>query len=157
MAISAQMNDFVLGPLRKGSRGEPLPNNGIHWSISHTIAYVAAVVADRPIGIDVEGIKDLEPNVLKRIASEVEWSLGTGAIDYFSCRIWTAKEAVLKANGVGLAGLSECRVERVIDDVELGLSYGGEAWRASHFLALDRHIVSVTETRRGVEWHYQEE
>ena len=125
---------------------------GVHWSISHTIAYVAAVAAGRPIGIDVEGIKELDLNVMKRIASSDEWALNTQPIDHFSCRLWTAKEAVLKANGVGLAGLSACRIEEVVDDTELRLSYRGASWSASHFLELAGFIATVSEPGRLVEW-----
>lgn len=34
----------------------PLPDAGFYWSVSHKRQWVAAVIADRPVGIDIEHI-----------------------------------------------------------------------------------------------------
>jgi 4'-phosphopantetheinyl transferase len=86
--------------------GRPaLPGSGIEVSIAHSGDRVA-VAATRagPVGIDVEfidplmGVNDLIPRVLAPEERQFP-SLGTPARFY---RMWTRKEAVLKATGDGL-------------------------------------------------------
>ena len=42
---SAELSGVTLGPLEKGDREEPIPSNGSHWTVSHTLDFVVAVVA----------------------------------------------------------------------------------------------------------------
>ena len=76
-------------------------------------------MADFPIGLDIEKIRPCAPGLYRMAADEAEWSLGGAADDLLFFRYWTAKEAVLKSLGIGLAGLSKCRVIRIVDDHHL--------------------------------------
>ncbi|WP_051966786.1 4'-phosphopantetheinyl transferase family protein [Kitasatospora mediocidica] len=86
--------------------GRPtLPGTGLEVSISHAGDLVAvAVTAVGPVGIDVEHIDpelstaDLLPHVLSEVEREAS-AVDTG---FGFHRMWTRKEAVLKATGDGL-------------------------------------------------------
>jgi 4'-phosphopantetheinyl transferase len=93
-------------------RGRPiLPHDdAIQFSISHTHDLVAiALTADARIGIDLEYMQpqwDL-PELAKRIFSEEDLqtfqSLSGGEARTAFFRVWTRKEAYLKARGEGIA------------------------------------------------------
>lgn len=150
---SADISGVVLGNLDKGERGRPVPSNGIHWSIAHTKEHVAAVTAPFPVGIDVEHIAPFKEDVLTRVAEQSEWDLA-GAIDKaIFCRYWTAKEAVLKAVGIGLGGLHRCFVTAIIDECHLELQYDEEIWLVSSVNIPPDHLGAISVPADGVEWH----
>lgn len=74
-------------------------------SHSHTIA-VLAVAHGQPVGVDVEDIHPIEPEVAETHFSAAELSQLSGLqgdawlTGFYRC--WTRKEAILKAEGVGL-------------------------------------------------------
>lgn len=75
--------------------------NGFYFSISHSFPFYAAAVSDRPIGIDVEKIRDVNLNIAKRMFTENEREyIGKDKIRFFE--IWTKKEAYSKFTGKGL-------------------------------------------------------
>lgn len=71
-------------------------------SISHCGRAAAAVISDQPIGIDMERIVPLRETVLRRVFSEREREYVLSFSDEQErnaafCRIWTTKEAAIKA------------------------------------------------------------
>ena len=77
----------------------PLPNAGYHWSVSHKQQWAAAVIADGPVGIDVEHITARPRELHDRLAGPAEWDvLGDRSWASFYL-LWTAKEAARKALG----------------------------------------------------------
>lgn len=123
--------DVVVGRLcgRCGSSGHGRPwarvgRDRVHVSWSRSEGHlVTAVSRARPVGVDVESL---------RMASSA-WPLadavGTGevvgsALEF--ARLWVAKEAILKARGVGLAeAMSDLRLEDFEGDlVELDAPEG---------------------------------
>lgn len=117
----------AVGPLPTDAGGMPLPIHGWHWSLSHTRDCAAAVVATDPVGIDVEPIALHRAAEFPNVVSPAERSV-LGDIDaLLFARLWTAKEALLKRAGVGLAELSDCRVVGVCGAHAMRLSHrGGE-------------------------------
>jgi 4'-phosphopantetheinyl transferase len=153
LAHSARFGGVRLGPLEKDDHGAPLPSNGIHWSLTHKERYVAAVTAPRPVGIDIEKIRPVRAGMYQRLAGDAEWALAPEITPVLFFRYWTAKEAVLKAVGKGLAGLSRCRVEAIADPDHLVLSYEDSQWTVAHFWGTKEHIVTVTADRAAIQWH----
>lgn len=75
------------------------------FSISHTRNAVAAAVSDKPVGVDVEKVRDVAGGLAKRVFSENEmaWLNETAEMkDRRFFDIWTKKEALVKYHGTGL-------------------------------------------------------
>lgn len=136
----------------KDSDGRPMPLDGAYWSVSHKPHYAAAVIADQPVGIDVEQLLPRrDESLFDAVATSVEWSaIGERSWESFF-RLWTAKEAVLKANGVGIGALSQCRLTGVIDANSMTLIFEDRTWPVAH-TCFDGHIAAVTTLGRAVEW-----
>ena len=87
--------------------GKPVLENdrSIHFNISHSGKYAAVAIADKPIGVDVELIREVSPSVVKRVCTDVEKkyldSSENAMRDFI--KLWTLKECIVKASGEGLA------------------------------------------------------
>lgn len=75
----------------------------IHFNISHTGHYVACVVANEPVGIDIELIKFANPKIAERFfaADETAYVIAENYTHRFY-EIWTKKESRIKWEGNGL-------------------------------------------------------
>jgi 4'-phosphopantetheinyl transferase len=147
---SAEKSSVGLGALAKDERNAPLPFNGIYWSVTHKNEYVAGVVCPSPTGIDIEKICPRANSLFRKTAGEAEWALADRSFTTFF-RYWTAKEAVLKAAGVGLRDLSKCRISRVIGTHHLDVEYDGNQWQIEHNF-FDSHIASTVKNDFVIEW-----
>ncbi len=120
--------------------GKPVVTDGIHFNVSHSGELVLlAISEERPVGVDVERKRP----VLKVHALAQRWlsdgervnlaklrELGIDESDSF-LRIWSLKEAQLKALGVGISGASRAELHRV------------------HVLPLDEHLDALAGPRDG--------
>jgi 4'-phosphopantetheinyl transferase len=140
--LSAGQSGVNLGELVKSPEGAPLPVGGYFWSLAHKTEYVAGVVADFPIGVDIEKIKPCAPGLYRMAADEAEWKLGGGAGDLLFFRYWTAKETVLKTLGIGLTGLSQCRIIQIVDAHHLKLSCKHHEFDVAQFY-FNGHIAAI--------------
>ncbi|MBW2040487.1 MAG: 4'-phosphopantetheinyl transferase superfamily protein [Deltaproteobacteria bacterium] len=151
LALSARKSGVALENLEKKENGAPVPSRGVHWSLTHKDAFVGAVAAPEPVGIDLETIRPRSTALFARIADDREWAL-LGTKDprcFFRC--WTAKEAVLKAAGDGLSGLSGCRIHDVFNENRLTVIYKGTPWKVEHHF-FKGHVASITLGSLPVEW-----
>ena len=151
LRLSADRAGVVLGDLLKDADDIPLPFGEYHWSVSHKPKYVAAVIGRGRMGIDVEEIEPRKEAIFGHVAGDAEWKLFGGKSWDSLYRCWTAKEAVVKSTGTGLAGLKSCRVLDVLDDTDISLSFEGRPYSVTQ-TRLDGHIVSVLKGDDRVEW-----
>ena len=95
--------------LRAGRTGKPRVANqpAIHFNLSHSGSWVLCALHDRPVGIDVEAVRDAEdlPAAMVMAPEELHhWgSLAAPEAQAFFFRLWTLKESLLKALGTGLS------------------------------------------------------
>jgi 4'-phosphopantetheinyl transferase len=158
LKMAAQKNGVRLGELVKDENGVPRPVDGIHWSISHKTRYVCGVVAPLPIGIDIERVRNFSEGLFQKTATDREWALADMQTDSVMAffRYWTAKEAVLKATGIGIKDLLKCRVDHIFDDNHLQIQYDGQNWLIEHFFFND-HVASIVKSSFQIEWTVTDE
>jgi 4'-phosphopantetheinyl transferase len=140
-----------LPKLQKKENGAPVPSEGIYWSLAHKSRYVAAVAVPRPVGIDIEQLRPVKDGLAERIAASEEWRLFPGDRHLAFFRCWTAKEAVLKAEGVGIAGLADCRIVAVDGPHRLSAVYRGTTWTVDSRLQ-DEHLTAVAGNGLNLSW-----
>jgi 4'-phosphopantetheinyl transferase len=151
LGVCAQKAGIVLGALEKDDHGAPLPFEGHYWSLTHKPTYVGAVLCPQATGIDIETVREVSAGLIRIVAQEKEWRLSDEDPTRLFFRYWTAKEAVLKAAGVGIAGLEQCRVTAVPDKDHLRLEYMDASYLVEHFF-FDGHVATVVKNRFQVEW-----
>ena len=113
-----EVPEFVYNQFGKPS----LPNLSIHFSLSHCNDAVACAVSDHNIGIDVESIVPYNPDVARRVCSPAELEMLEKSTnkDVEFIKIWTAKEAVSKYEGMGLSlPFSEIDVAKYSTDTKI--------------------------------------
>jgi 4'-phosphopantetheinyl transferase len=152
LQISAAESNLTIGAALKDRDGRPRPVEGVYWSLTHKPAYVGAIAARRLIGIDIEAMVQRKTEALfDKVADSDEWALiGSRSWEGFH-RYWTAKEAVLKADGTGLEGLSHCRVVAIPTENSLIVQIKRRRMIVEHFY-FDGHIASVAKTAGTVHW-----
>ena len=165
--------------LTYGENGKPyIKGGGVYFNISHGGNYVVLAAADREVGVDVEQVAPYSQAIAARVftQAEREWMRqkgegcegreGRGGRDegagcnegavHYECdeafyRLWTAKESVMKAAGLGFALPPEtfCVLSAIKGDA---LKIAGKSW----FLDLmhhDGHIIcSAIADRREKEY-----
>jgi len=151
LRLSAEKSGVVLGELLKDEDDIPCPFDGNYWSLSHKPKYVAAVVTREKIGIDIEEIKPRSESIFSLVASEEEWELGKDRSWCTFFRYWTAKEAALKAVGVGIGGLKACRLVSIPDKNHIVLNHRGCLFIVEQ-LNYKNHIVSIVKNDNEIEW-----
>ena len=91
--------------------GKPFIEGGLHFSISHCKEGIAVVVDDEPIGIDIEHIRLASDDLIERVMNEEEQRLiaEASAPDRAFTKLWTQKEAIVKAEGTGIESFEQLR------------------------------------------------
>lgn len=90
-------------------RGKPrvLSHKGVHFNISHSGSLCLCAVGDRPLGVDLQQMKNARCEQLAgRIFTEEEMAafLAAGGTREAFFATWARKEAVSKLTGAGLSG-----------------------------------------------------
>jgi len=148
---SSRKTGTPIGCLQKDDKGVPIPIGGIHWSVSHKPEYVTGVVSPEKIGIDIEKFRPYSQGLEKKVADLQEWELSKTDRSELLFRYWTAKEAVLKAEGLGLSGLSACKVVKVIDQTNLIVTFQSHNRLIEHFF-FKNHVAAIVKDYHRVEW-----
>ena len=95
---------------------QPIANSQqLFFSLSHCKEGIAVVVDDRPIGIDIESIRRADKDLIVRTMNEEEQVqiAEVAEPDRAFTRLWTQKEAVVKAQGTGIESFEQLRNIRV--------------------------------------------
>ena len=121
--------------------GRPRPWSGIHWSLSHKTRYVAGITAPEPVGIDLEWVRPMAEGMYARVGRPDDWNLLGEQTPFSFFRLWTAKEAVLKAVGTGLRDLDRCILVQAEADL-LVMAHVTTRWQVRH-QAFDDHLAAV--------------
>ena len=150
---SCEKSGFCLDTFPKNEKGVPLSVGGVHWSLTHKPDMVGGVAARLPVGMDLETIRPVKDALLAKVAGEDEWQLVSGDRQKAFFRFWTAKEAVLKAVGKGMVGLSRCRVVEIVDDTRMMLTYDKTRWPVAHFWFED-HVAALTPHHFAISWTF---
>jgi 4'-phosphopantetheinyl transferase len=134
----------LAGSVLRDPRGAPYIPGGPHLSISHSGALEAVAVCELPVGVDVERIRPLRALALARrffppVEADALAALPEAERDAAFLRLWTAKEAYVKALGTGFRGSTTPRSVAI-----------GPEWALAE-LALDGYCGTVAvRTRRIV-------
>ena len=79
--------------------------DGLYFNISHCKAGLAVVADEKPIGIDIETIRHIDQDLIERTMNANEKNDIHSDRDFI--RLWTQKEAVVKARGVGIESFEQ--------------------------------------------------
>ena len=99
--------------------GKPYWENGPYFSISHCKEGIAVVVDEKPIGIDIESIRHAHEDLVERTMNEkekskVESQKSKEGRDRMFTRLWTQKEAIVKAEGTGIYSFEQ--LQTILDN-----------------------------------------
>ena len=101
---------------RRTEKGKPyLDGFPLHFNLSHSGDFVACAISEAPIGVDIEALRPIREELCKKVcgADELAYVYPDGKFhsERF-LRLWTAKEAILKQSGEGIA--SDLRFPEVV-------------------------------------------
>jgi 4'-phosphopantetheinyl transferase len=115
---------------RQGARGKPVLDHfdiaGVHFNVSHAGDWAVIALAASPVGIDIEQCRPLDyRSVGAQVFSAAEQARIDQAVDragaFFD--LWTAKEALLKAWGLGLGDMPAGFTTPDLDDAATGTAH----------------------------------
>ena len=111
--------------------GAPSIKNGPYFSISHCKSGIAVAVSKQPIGIDIETVRPLKVDLVKKTMNPLEQEVifFDTQPDWAFTRLWTQKEAFLKMKGTG-----------IISDLHTALASSNDA----EFIQIDCHSHNYT-------------
>ena len=87
----------------------------IYFNLSHCKEAVVCAISDKPVGVDVEGRREMGDKVVKRVFSPYEIEAIMQSEEPFDIgfiRLWTAKESIVKYTKEGLShGLDDIEID----------------------------------------------
>lgn len=139
-------------PIIRNEHGKPslaeFPE--IKYNLSHADGIAVCLISGTECGVDCEGVRPYRPNVVKRSFSDSEKlmieNVSENERDFLFFRLWTLKEAYVKAIGIGIS--------YPLNTVEFSFSDGiikssVKGYRFRQYILKDRkYIVSVCEKIR---------
>jgi phosphopantetheine--protein transferase-like protein len=146
------------GMLRYGNHGKPyLERGGVFFRLSHSGDYVILAVSGSENGADIEKVKPRAFAAAKRCftAEELDW-LRLNDTDEAFFVLWTAKEAVMKATGMGFSLppssfgvlMTTPLATAPFQEVRTSLRAAGKTWFLEWF-SLDEHVMCVASDVEG--------
>ncbi|MGW3955347.1 beta-ketoacyl synthase N-terminal-like domain-containing protein [Streptomyces sp. NPDC004752] len=130
-------NDPTGRPYVTGALGRTLPD--LHVSLAHRAEAAVAIARRGPCGIDIEEVTGRPDGTLQAALSARERELLAALVrdtgepeDLWFTRFWTAKEAVGKARGTGLAGAPKNFEINSATGTALTVRTGGDTYHVHH-------------------------
>ena len=90
-------------------KGKPFftHNPNIHFSVSNTQKFIAIILSDKKVGIDIEQTRKYNDSLIKRFFNKEESIYLKNQNDYDKnkafTQLWTIKESFVKMTGTGIA------------------------------------------------------
>lgn len=97
--VSSILKNKYIGEYYLNEYGKPLSKK-MFFNISHSEGYIALVIDQVPVGIDIEKIRPAEEDLKEYISSNEEKDYIHNDETFFE--VWTNKEALVKAHGNGI-------------------------------------------------------
>ena len=149
--VSAYFKRKYVGEWTATESGKPVSKN-VFFSVSHTDGAALLVLADRPVGIDVERIRPADEGTRAFVLSEKEFAAIRTDKDFF--KVWTAKESLVKAEGSGF--------DRDPKDVPSLPFRGAKDYKNETYYSVQTVVgdLVISVTRAGAkpfEWRIEEE
>ena len=79
--------------------GKPV-SDSCYFSVSHSFGLTMIVIDDKPVGIDVEKIREVDDKMIDYVSSKEEKEYINNSETFFE--VWTSKESLLKCLGIGI-------------------------------------------------------
>lgn len=105
----------LVGEWSYNEHGKPYIPDGPYFSISHCKEGIAVAIDDEPVGIDIESIRRADEDLIIRTMYAREQEEIRSAQDPARAftRLWTQKEALVKAQGIGIVSFEQLRDVRI--------------------------------------------
>ena len=126
--------------LTYGENDKPyLKNSDTHFNISHSGDYVVIATANSEVGVDIEKVIPYYDDVAARCFTpqEIKWMRQEGNDEAFY-RLWTAKESVMKASGMGFSLSPETFSVFPLDS---STYYIADKWWFLNWMSYNGHII----------------
>lgn len=139
-------------------RGKPFLANGFsnHFSISHSCDFVALAFACTPIGIDLEKERTIDAFAITErfFPQDGRVLLGSQTNEYNFIKLWTYREAAIKADGRGLARLLPSTRIKTLSDSSALVEVEQHVWSAFSFTLKDGYhgSVALNVTPKVIHW-----
>lgn len=130
-----------------GCYGKPNAKHfNVEFNISHSEEMVVCAINDKPVGIDVEMIRPIGTNILRKLCMDIDLKYISGS-DMASIKIpnnfddqqlhrfyevWTAKEAYFKCIGTGIKNLKSISMDELVENRKM--------------YQIENYIITIVET-----------
>lgn len=98
-AGSLYLKNKYIGHYNVDDNGKPYSDH-TYFNVSHSKGIVALAIASRPVGVDIELVRDYSEDVARFVSSDEELGYIKSETNFFE--IWTSKESLVKCLGIGL-------------------------------------------------------
>ena len=93
------LKNKYIGQYRLNEFGKPISDHK-HFNISHSHGYIALVIDEVDVGLDIEKIREADSDLRNYISNDEEKKYIHDDTSFFE--VWTNKEALVKATGNGI-------------------------------------------------------
>lgn len=145
--------ETILNEIEISENGKPvIPSFCGDFNISHSENLIALIVSDTPgAGIDIEKIRAVDPTGFKQYFFNEEWQriIDSNEKENTLLKLWTTKEALLKARSTGFSQGVENLIINYTGNTARFLS-GNNSWYWNHIDTCSGYIVCYATCQKDV-------